>query len=207
MRFQNVWGETRAQMELQSIEVRRGRKKKCLFGFFLGAVLCKTVLRALSRLPSVLNQRHGAQPRLPICSTSAQFACLSEKEKKKKRKRNIKTAVSGCSVSRRRGRGAAASGTGEMTLLGAPWRSVLKDWWEFSSHERSLPGGSHVGVKSSPVTPERGQENTAPRNLKPPRVLSLGLYFLFPPHLPTIKVTITSIINYGLMAGEELDRN
>lgn len=118
MRSQNVWGETRAQMELQSIEVRRGRKKKCLFGLFLGAVLCKTVLQALFQLPSVLNQRHGAQPRLPICSTSAQFALLSEKRGGKKRgKSNIKTAVWGCGVWRRRGRGAAARGTSEVTLF------------------------------------------------------------------------------------------
>lgn len=170
-------------MEPQSIEVRRRREKKSACLDFSSGL-------SYAKQPSEL---HLDCPQCWTRDTELSRGCQSaahphnllvfwkkKKEEKKRKERKHQNSLVGLRCfTEARARGRRERRGARWHCLGPPRHSVLTDWWEFSSHERSLPGGLHVGVKSSPVTPERGQENTARQHDKPPNVLSPGGGFVF----------------------------
>lgn len=147
---------------------------------------------------------------LTICSSFGKKKKEGRGKKKSKRKRKHQNSrVGQWCLTAARATGPPRVAQGEMTLFGAaaPQRIKGTDGSFLPASARS-PGGLRVGVKSSPVTPERGQEKhgAAPSQTSQCFVPAGGVcFFFFSPRPPTIKVTIASIINYALMAGEGLD--
>lgn len=200
MRSQNVWGETRAQMELQSIEVRRGGIETFPRGSLMQNSLASPISTALSVEPETRSSAEVANLQ------HIRTICSSVGKKKKKEKATSKQPC-----------GAAVFGGGEGE--GPP--PVARARWHCLRAQRitGLMGVFFPWALAPRRVARRCQliacdtrartrkHGTTQSQASPCFVSGDFFYFFPPPHLSTIKVAITSIINYGLMAGEELDWN